>query len=122
MLRAFEDLPAIGALALEHRARIVQAVGKHVQGGLAPGHELAVVPDDPFEAVVRFFCHGVSPRRWSCAGGRRIVPVLMLLRRGPTPGMFRPVHESALAPLAQSARGGGRGHDPFVAAFCWITI
>src|SRR5262249_22468072 len=74
MLRAFEDFPAIGALALEHRARIVQAMGEHVQGGLAPGHELAVVPDDPLEAVVRFFCHGVSPRRWSCRGGRPARP------------------------------------------------
>ena len=37
------------------------------------------------------------------------VPLLMLLRRGPTLGMFRPDHESALALLAQSARGGAAG-------------
>src|SRR5262249_57507713 len=57
-----ENSTAIGALALEHRARIMQAVGEHVQRGLAPGDELAVVPDDPLEAVVRLFCHGASPR------------------------------------------------------------
>src|SRR5262249_58980591 len=67
VLGALEVFTAIGALALEHRARIMQAVGEHVQRGLAPGDELAVVPDDPLEAVVRFFCHGASPRRRSGA-------------------------------------------------------
>src|SRR5674476_779254 len=47
-----EDRPAIGALALEHGARIVQAVAEHMQIGVSPRHHLAVVPDDPFEPVI----------------------------------------------------------------------
>ena len=60
MLGALEDLAAIGALALEHGARIVQAMGADVQVGVAPGHELAVVPDDAVELVVGLVHHGVS--------------------------------------------------------------
>ena len=57
MLGALEDLAAIGALALEHAARIVQAVAEHMQIGLVPGHEFAVVPDDPFEPVIGLGSH-----------------------------------------------------------------
>jgi hypothetical protein len=31
-----------------------------VQGGVAPGHELAVVPDHAVEAVIGSFSHGAS--------------------------------------------------------------
>ena len=102
MLCALEDLPAIGALALEHGAAVVQPVREHMQRGLTPWHKLAVVPDHPLKAVIRLFCHGESSsggRSSRCGRGF----VLLLLRRGPTPGMFRPAHESALAPMAQSA-------------------
>src|SRR5674476_1082661 len=52
-----EDRPAIGALALEHGARIVQAVAEHMQIGVSPRHQLAVVPDDPFEPVIGLCSH-----------------------------------------------------------------
>ena len=58
VLLGLEDLAAIGALALEHGARVMQAVGEDVQVGVLPGHQLAVVPDDPFEAVVGLCGHG----------------------------------------------------------------
>jgi hypothetical protein len=48
---AFEHLAAIGALAFEHAARIVQAVGQHVNIRLRPRHQLAVKPDDAIELV-----------------------------------------------------------------------
>src|SRR5262249_46303636 len=100
--------------------RVMQAVGEHVQRGLAPGHELAVVPDDPLEAVVRFFCHGASPRGRSGARGRRIVPYAFASRVGPRYGSARPTRRTcASAPIRS---GLGRGHDPFVAALCWITV
>src|SRR3546814_1006692 len=46
-----EDAPGIGALALEHAGAIVQPVAQHVQLGVAPGHRLAVVPDDAVTVV-----------------------------------------------------------------------
>src|SRR5674476_714311 len=91
-----EDRPAIGALALEHGARIVQAVAEHMQIGVSPRHHLAVVPDDPFEPViglrshtfllrdgpVGLFCRCLWPRSWG------IFSVYSnTLRLGATPGM-----------------------------------
>src|SRR6185437_10335655 len=61
VLLGLEDLAAIGALAFENAARIMQAVREHVQVGVLPGDEFAVVPDDPFEAVVGLCCHVTSP-------------------------------------------------------------
>src|SRR3546814_2529778 len=46
-----EDAPGIGALALEHAGAVVQPVTEHVQLGVAPGHRLAVVPDDAVTVV-----------------------------------------------------------------------
>src|SRR5207245_1112314 len=57
---ALEDLAAIGALALEHCARIMQPMGADMERGIAPGHELAVVPDDSVEPVVGFLRHRAS--------------------------------------------------------------
>ena len=68
MFGALEDLAAIGALALEHAARIVQAVAEHMEVGLVPGHELAVVPDDPFEPVIGLGSHDLL-LRLVCSGG-----------------------------------------------------
>ena len=45
VLGQLEDLAAIGALALEHAARIVQTVGQHVDLGVGPVDEGAVEPD-----------------------------------------------------------------------------
>jgi hypothetical protein len=68
VLAALEDLAPIGALAFEDAARIMQAVGEDVEIGLAPVHQLAVVPDDTVEPVIRFihgiFSLGVRPVRW----------------------------------------------------------
>ena len=52
VLRQLEDLAAVGPLPLEHRAGVVQPVAQHVQLGLAPGHELAVEPDEPVAVVI----------------------------------------------------------------------
>src|SRR5690606_6967864 len=47
MFGALEDGAAIASLALEHATRVMQAVAPDVQIGVAPRHELPVVPDDP---------------------------------------------------------------------------
>src|ERR1700694_2028658 len=60
MLGALEDGPTIGALALEHAARIVQPVGQHMDVGIAPRHQFAVVPDDAIDFIERN-SHGLSP-------------------------------------------------------------
>src|ERR1700746_1917167 len=95
MFRALENFAAIGALPLEHGAGVMQTMGQHMQRGLAPRHELAVVPDHPLEAVIRFLSHGNS--------------VLILLRRGATPGMYCSDHESARGPRVQLVRSGAAG-------------
>ena len=61
MLGALEDLAAVSALALEHATSVVQAMAEHVQIGFVPGHELAVVPDDPFEPVIGLGSHWSTP-------------------------------------------------------------
>src|SRR5258708_2157103 len=53
MLGALEDRPAIGALTLEHAARIMQPVGQHMDVGVAPWHQLAIVPDDAIDFIER---------------------------------------------------------------------
>ena len=55
-----EHLAAIGALALEHAARIMQAMGQHVDIGVGPRHQSAIVPDDAIDLVERN-SHGFSP-------------------------------------------------------------
>src|SRR6266511_3920224 len=107
MLRALEDLAAIGALAFEYRAGVMQSVGEHMQRRLPPRDQLAVVPDHPLEAVIRLFCHGDS------SSGRRPAPV-----DAPSSSAFASradtrygsaAHESALAPRAQSVPGEAAG-------------
>jgi hypothetical protein len=49
-----EDRPAIGALTLEYRARVVHCVGKNVNLGVAPRHKLAVEPDHAVAVVERW--------------------------------------------------------------------
>src|SRR5437660_561600 len=60
MRGALEDPAAIGALALEHAARIMQAMGENVHVGVGPRHQLPVVPDDAIDLVERN-SHGLSP-------------------------------------------------------------
>src|ERR1700730_6669578 len=70
MLGALEDPPAIGALALEHAARIMQPVGQHMDVGVAPWHQFAIVPDDAIDLVERN-SHGLSPGLTLIARPRR---------------------------------------------------
>ena len=50
-----EDRAAVGSLALEHAARIMQPVGQHVQRRAGPGHQLAVIPDEAVASIERLF-------------------------------------------------------------------
>jgi hypothetical protein len=52
MLRTLEDFAAIGALALEHTARVMQAVREDMEIRLHPGNKFAIVPDDALETIV----------------------------------------------------------------------
>src|SRR5262249_3940986 len=98
MLGALEDLAAIGPLAFEHGARIVQPVGADVERRVTPGNELAVIPDDAIKPVIGFVGHaflradqlvGGCPPRTSVVARRSR---LSLLRPGPTRGMVLGPH------------------------------
>src|SRR5262249_7472959 len=52
VLGELEDLPAVGPLALEYGAGIVQGMAQHVDVGLAPGNEPAVQPDETVAVVI----------------------------------------------------------------------
>src|SRR5258707_15701912 len=60
MRGALEDPAAIGALAFEHAARIMQAVSENVDVGVGPRHQLPVVPDHAIDLVERN-SHDLSP-------------------------------------------------------------
>ena len=84
MLVELEDDAAVGALALEDAAAIVEAMGEHVNRRILPRHEFAVVPDDAGAIVEGLGRHGpylLLGRSLvfagSCAGGRPF------LRRAP---------------------------------------
>src|SRR5579883_1377045 len=51
MLGRLENLAAIGALALEHRAGVMHGVGQDMNLGVAPIDQLAVIPDDAVTIV-----------------------------------------------------------------------
>src|SRR5262249_24036326 len=68
MLSTFEYLAGIGALALEHTAGIVETMAQHMEVGLVPRHELSVVPNDAFEAVIGLSSHTYLHRRSGLAG------------------------------------------------------
>jgi hypothetical protein len=59
MLIHLEDVPTIGALALEDAARVVQAVAQHVQLGVAPRRQFAVEPDDSVTVVEWQYRHSL---------------------------------------------------------------
>ena len=67
VLGELEDLAAIGALALEHRAAVVQGVREHVDVGLAPGDELAVEPDEVRRGRERVLARPCSSPPWTFA-------------------------------------------------------
>ena len=61
VLGRLENLAAIGALALEHRARVVERVGQHMNLRVPPVHHFAVEPD-PAVAIVEIRSrHGRTP-------------------------------------------------------------
>ena len=51
VLGELEYLAAIGAFTLENGARIVQAMGEHMNLGVRPVDEFAVHPDESVELV-----------------------------------------------------------------------
>src|SRR5262245_17906306 len=59
MFRAFVDHTAIGALAFEHAARIMQAVGQQADLGIMGRDELAVEPEG-IRSLVEWHRHGIS--------------------------------------------------------------
>src|SRR5215831_15343155 len=69
MLCALEYLASICALALEHTAGIVETMAQHMEVGFVPRHELSVVPNDPFEAIIGLSSHTYLHRRSGLAGG-----------------------------------------------------
>src|SRR6185312_2748569 len=86
VLARLEDFAAIGALALEHCAGIVQSVRQHVDLGVLPGFELAVEPD-PAIALV----HGNSHDHLSACPYRprkAAHPARPILH--PSPGLGKP--------------------------------
>src|SRR5437764_15224569 len=101
MFRASENGAAVGALALEHGACIMQAVGQHVQSGVPPRHEPAIVPDDALEPIIGFISHGASSSRvLSLARRPLFAQTVMFLPPGAAPGMILSAHENAAAPIA----------------------
>ncbi len=52
VLGQLKDLAAVGALALEHGARVMQRVAQHVHVGVPPRHQLAVEPDETVAIVI----------------------------------------------------------------------
>ena len=56
---SYGDYLRTGAIA--RFSPVMQAVRENVQVGFRPGHELAVVPDDAFQAIVGLSSHGFPP-------------------------------------------------------------
>jgi hypothetical protein len=61
MRAQFEDIAAIGPLALEHAAGIMQPMREDVQFRFPPGHEGAIVPDHAISIIERNQRHGGFP-------------------------------------------------------------
>ncbi len=59
MLGRLEDRAAIGALAFENRAAVMQGVGEDMNLGVAPGRQLAVEPNPSVSIVECLARHGV---------------------------------------------------------------
>src|SRR6185369_3774494 len=129
MFDGLEDFAAVGALALEHAACVVQAMAKHMQVGFAPRHQLAVVPDDPFETVVGLRSHRdllCPPMTQAVLNSRRCFRRLSwrifrahsnTLRRPATPGM----KGSGPDLLARAGLKGPFWYDPFVFEAPFVT-
>ncbi len=64
-----EDFATIGALTFEHAAGVMQAMGEHMQLGILPRHQGAVVPDPAVAFVERLSTHGLHSCQARLAGG-----------------------------------------------------
>ncbi len=51
MILQAEYLAIVDALAFEHATRIMQPVGEHMELGVAPGDETAIIPDEAVTIV-----------------------------------------------------------------------
>src|SRR5690606_34925758 len=99
MLGDLENLAAVGALALEHAAAVMQRMGQHADLGVRCGHKLAVEPDQVRPLIERHR-HDSSPsvtffsNRTKLGSERerkvRLSGCLMLLCRGPNLAVFAP--------------------------------
>src|SRR6516225_6910944 len=98
---ALENCPRVGALALEYRACVVQAVGQHMDLGVDVGHEVAVKPDDTGH-LVEGHCHGFPP--YGLLALR--VDVAPVLRPGSSPDMVRTAHSGRSGPRARTTIEG----------------
>src|SRR5262245_66123161 len=93
MLGALENLAAIGPLAFEHGAGIMQPVGADMERRVTPRDELAIIPDDAIKPVIGFVGHAFLRADQSvgaCAPPKSMFACssrFALLRPGPTPGM-----------------------------------
>src|SRR4051794_3646429 len=117
MLGALVDRAAVGALAFEHAACVMQPVGQHADLGFRRRHKLAVEPDQ-VRTLVEWHRHGISSK--STNQGLTGLPqfaALPLLLRASSPDMLRPNHQSAPAGLVQRRRSNPSSrYDPFVKA------
>src|SRR5262249_46914841 len=117
MLGGLENLPAIGAFALEHAASVMQAVGKDVQIGFRPRNEFAVIPDDAFQAVVGLSSHDFLRHRRPSGAPAGFFSASALLPRGPSLDMVPSDPHNA-----KNGAEGRFGYDPFVLSALWVTI
>src|SRR5260221_12872394 len=90
MFGGLEDLAAIGAFAFEDTAGIVEAMAQHMEVGLVPWHELAVVPDDPFKPVIGLGSHCILLHRtWQTRSAAVMAHFLRLFQYFASPGNTR---------------------------------
>src|SRR5262249_6424979 len=102
VLIELEDGAAVYPLAFEDAGRIMQGVRENVQVGVAPGHQLAVVPDRPVAVVERWLSgHGRYSREgnfMSKKAARCVTPVPAGCQRAPPPTIVLPLYEKRLKP------------------------
>ena len=86
-----EHLAVVDALAFEHATRIMQPVGQHMQLGIAPGDEAAVIPDEAVAIVEGkpgsrhwlFLALGMWFRWSSVAEHRAVVAATLISQKTP---------------------------------------
>ena len=81
VLAQMKDLAAVGALAFEHAARVVEAVGQHVDLGVGPIDKGAVEPDFSGHLIERNARHS---HILQARGAFRAVRISLVSRRAAT--------------------------------------